>query len=143
MKLKMGFSHGWVNMVMRCVKSVQFSVRLNGGLSWDFNPSRGLRQGDPLSPYLFLFCVEGFSTLLKKVQHENMVKGVQFRSDGPHITHLLFADDNIVFLEASVESMNTLKRVQHDYKIALWQKVNLLKSSIFFGDGYSDERKDE
>jgi hypothetical protein len=141
MMLKMGFSQGWVNMVMRCVQSVRFSVKLNGGLSGGFTPSRGLRQGDPLSPYLFLFCVEGFSTLLRKLQYENMLKGVQFGSDGPHITHLLFADDSIVFLEATVESLNTLRRVLQDYERASGQKVNLLKSSIFFGDGYSDERK--
>jgi hypothetical protein len=75
------------------------------------------------------------------MQHENMLKGVQFGSDGPHITHLLFADDSIVFLEATVESLNTLRRVLQDYERASGQKVNLLKSSIFFGDGYSDERK--
>jgi hypothetical protein len=124
MMLKLGFHQAWVDVVMRCVRTVRFSVRLNGGLSSDFSPSRGIRQEDPLSPYLFLFCVEGFSTLLKKAQEESLLKGVKFGTDGPHITHLLFADDSIVFLEATVDSLNTLKRVLTEYEAASGQKVN-------------------
>nr|XP_051220950.1 uncharacterized protein LOC127339093 [Lolium perenne] len=141
MMSRMGFSRPWINMVMRCVSTVRFSVRLNGGNSNSFTPSRGLRQGDPLSPYLFLFCVEGFSTLLKKAQDNNMLKGVNFGMDGPHITHLLFADDSIVFLEASVESFHALKGVLLAYESASGQKVNLQKSSIYFGDGCSLDSK--
>lgn len=89
MMIQMGFSKEWVKVIMRCVCSVKFSVRLNGDTSSSFTPSRGLRQGDPLSPYLFLFCVEGFSTLLKKAQEEQRIKGVEFRRDGPHIVTLL------------------------------------------------------
>ena len=66
---KFGFATEWIDMIMRCVRTARFSVKLNGGFSNTFDPSRGLRQGDPLSPYLFLFCVEGFSALLKKSQH--------------------------------------------------------------------------
>jgi hypothetical protein len=64
MMLQLGFAAGWVSMVMRCVRLVCFLVKLNGCTSDSFLPSRGLHQGDPLSPYLFLFCVEGFSALL-------------------------------------------------------------------------------
>jgi hypothetical protein len=96
--LKMGFSQAWVDMVMRCVRSVRLSVKLNGGLSAGFHPSWGLRQGEPLSPYLFIFCVEGFATLLKKAQYENVLKGAKFSLDGPHITHLRFRMTMLCFL---------------------------------------------
>jgi hypothetical protein len=98
MMLRMGFAQGWIDMVLRCGGFVRFSVRLNGCFSTGFNPLRGLRQGTALPISLF-FCVEGFSTPLKKVQEQNMLKGVKFGSDGPHINHLSFADDHIIFLE--------------------------------------------
>jgi hypothetical protein len=101
MLLKMGFAVRWVDMIMSCVESVRFSVKLNGLNSESFLPSRGLRQGDPLSPYLFLFCVEGFSALLCQAQAEARLAGVSFGRDGQTVTHLLFADDSVVFLEAS------------------------------------------
>jgi hypothetical protein len=132
---KMGFASGYVSIIMRCVQSARFSLKLNGGVSGVFNPSRGLRQGDPLSPYLFLFCVEGFSALLRQAQVERQILGVKFGSDGPTVTHLLFADDSIVFLEASATSLATLRGVLHDYEESSGQKVNLQKSSIFFGRG--------
>jgi hypothetical protein len=85
--------------------------------------------------------VEGFSTLLKKMQEDNMLKGVQFGTDGPHITHLLFADDSIVFLEATEESMTTLKEVLVRYEVSSGQKVNLQKSSMYFGEGCDEGKK--
>jgi hypothetical protein len=108
MMLKMGFASCWVDMIMRCVTSVRFSVKLNGVISDHFAPSRGLRQGDPLSPYLFLFCVEGFSALLRQAQIQKDLAGVSFGKEGPTIMHLLFADDNVVFMEASQGSMVAL-----------------------------------
>jgi hypothetical protein len=119
--LKLGFAHSWVEMIMRCVSTVRFSVKLNGGKSDCFFLSRGLRQGDPISPYLFLFCVEGFSKLLLKAQRENQIRGVKFGATGPHLTHLLFADDSIVFLEAKEGSLNTLKRVLQEYEVRGWR----------------------
>ena len=73
---KLGFSQSWIAMVMRCVTSARFSVKLNGSLSEDFLPTRGLRQGDPISPYLFLFYAESFSALLKQAQREREIQGV-------------------------------------------------------------------
>lgn len=136
-----GFSQGWITMIMRCVTTATFSVKLHGGLSSLFSPSRGLRQGDPLSPYLFLFCVEGFSALLKSAQNEGSLSGVKFGSTGPTVTHLLFVDDSVVFLEGSQQNLETLKHILEDYEVASRQRVNLQKSSIFFGKGCKEEEK--
>jgi hypothetical protein len=116
-------------------KSIWFSVKLNGVISELFSPSRGLWQGDPLSPYLFLYYVEGFSALLRQAQAEAQIEGVSFGSEGPTITHLLCADDSVVFLEATNASMRALKEVLEKYEESSGQKVNLQKSSIFFGKG--------
>jgi hypothetical protein len=106
-----------------------------------FCPSRGLRQGDPLSPYLFLFCTEGFSALLRQAQVEHQLAGVSFGRGGPTITHLLFADDSVVFLGATNESMAALKSVLQQYQVSSGQKVNFQKSSIFFGKGCNADNR--
>ena len=116
-------------------------MRLNGGLSRGFVPSRGLRQGDPLSPYLFLFCVEGFSALLKRAQEEKRIKGVSFGSTSPNVTHLLFANDSIVFLEGSLDNLMELKEILRQYEEASGQHINLQKFATFFGKGTHDDMK--
>src|SRR5687768_15738789 len=63
--LKLGFRQEWVELIMRCVETVSLSVRVNGQVFGTFHPLRGIRQGDPISPYLFLLCSEGLSCLLK------------------------------------------------------------------------------
>jgi hypothetical protein len=109
--LKLGFDTSWVNLVMKCVESV-FSVKVNGQLAKSFRPTRGLRQGDPISPYLFLIYAEGLSSLLKYKGPQFLCKGIRVGIHAPWISHLLFADDSIVFTQAS-------KRGQRGYRKSL------------------------
>lgn len=97
MMLKMGFSEKWTNNIMKCVESVSLSDLLNGTTQDEFIPSRGLRQGDPLSPCLFLICAKGFSSLLSREVDSNNLKGFRINNHCPTLSHLFFADDSLFF----------------------------------------------
>ena len=120
-----GFDHGWV-------LSVSYSVLVNGAPSRFIKPSRGIRQGDPLSPCLFLLCTEGFSTLLRDAAHHGDLHGVSCSWNGPLITHLLFADDSLLFCKASLSKCQVIMEILQAYETASGQKINSDKSSIFF-----------
>jgi hypothetical protein len=85
--LKMGFSHRWVQWIMACVTTVKYSVKFNGTLLDAFSPSRGLRQGDPLSPFLFLFVADGLSSLLKNEVDNGRITPIKVCRRAPGISH--------------------------------------------------------
>lgn len=139
---KLGFSNEWVSTVMRCVTNVRYDVRINGELSEPFVPTRGLRQGDPISPYLFLICAEGLSCLMKQKEHGGILRGVKNERMGPAISHLLFANDSIFFIRGDVKNLQALKEVLHTYSEGSGQRINFQKSSIFFGDHCPEQVKE-
>ncbi|KAK5818832.1 hypothetical protein PVK06_023778 [Gossypium arboreum] len=75
--LRMGFAKKWVETIMQCVTTISYSVVMNGHLGEEFQPTRGLRQGDPLSSFLFLLCGEGLSSLLRIAEREGSLRGVK------------------------------------------------------------------
>ena len=136
--IKMGFSPRFTNTVMRCVTLVTFSVLFNGGSLDAFMPSRGLRQGDPISSYLFLLAAEGLSCLFKS-QHG--VQGLAVAPSAPRVNHLLFADDSLLFFEANDDAATRVNELLIAYCNASGQKINVEKISIFFSKGVSDATK--
>lgn len=89
--LKLGFEREWVNLVMKCVSTVKYQVKVNKDATEVIIPQRGLHQGDPLSPYLFLLCAEGFSALLYDAERNGSLKGIKLCREAPSVSHLLFA----------------------------------------------------
>lgn len=74
--IKLGFLQGWIDRIMSCVTTSSFSVRLNGKAYGNFRPTKGIRQGDSLSPYLFLICAEAFTSLLAREKENGRLHGV-------------------------------------------------------------------
>jgi hypothetical protein len=98
---KMGFSCRWIQWIMSCVTTVRYSVKFNGALLEAFSPTRGLHQGDPLSPFLFLFVADGLSALLQSEICSGGISPIKLCRRAPGISHLLFADDTLLFFKAN------------------------------------------
>ena len=130
---QMGFglkSRGWIKA---CVSTIHFSVLVNGSLEGFFGSSCGLRQGDPLSSLLFLLIIEVLSRLLKKTEECNLIWGFHVgvvNSIGVSISHLLFADDTILFCNASKEQLLSIRLVLSCFQAFMGLKVNIGKSEI-------------
>ena len=75
---KISFNEGWINLIMVCVSTVSYSVLVNGDPSGLIHPTRGIRQGDPLSPFLFLLCTEGLNGMIKKAERMGISKGFPY-----------------------------------------------------------------
>ena len=140
---KMGFDENWINLVMKCISSVSYSVIINGTTYGNIIPTRGFRQGDPLSPFLFLLCAEGFSAQIHDVAQNNQLHGISICRGAPKITHLFFAYDSLLFCRANGNECSKLKETLSLYESALGQKINIDKSSIFFSPNTSQELKDD
>ncbi|XP_057432687.1 uncharacterized protein LOC130725479 [Lotus japonicus] len=125
---KMGFPPSWVSLIMSCVTTVRFSIMLNGNPQPRFVPFRGLRQGDPLSPYLFIMCGKVFSALIEKSIASRMLHGIKVANRASVISHLLFADDSIIFARANSQEAECVLDVLSTYEKASGQVINLDKS---------------
>ncbi|XP_042972967.1 uncharacterized protein LOC122304769 [Carya illinoinensis] len=140
--VKLGFSEKWIRLVMGCVTSVSYSLLLNGSSQGFFKPSRGIRQGDPLSPYLFLLVSEVLSSLLNHAERNRRIHGFPIGRGQININHLLFADDCLLFCRAKAEEWATIKYLLSIYEGASGQKINKDKTSIYFSANTKPEAKD-
>ncbi|XP_042950184.1 uncharacterized protein LOC122282292 [Carya illinoinensis] len=100
--LKLGFSQRWCSMVLDCITSISYSILVNGKAQAGFSPSRGLRKGDPLSPCLFILCVEALSSLLFKAKQHGDITCIPIGKGPIRINHMFFVDDNLLFCKANV-----------------------------------------
>ena len=139
--LKQGFSFDFFRLIMKCVSSVRFTVRMNGELMPFFTPSRGLRQGDPMSPFLFLFCGQGLTCMLNSYGGDFVDRGIKVSPRSPWVNHLLFADDSLIFISASARSVQRLNDILAIYAASSGQAVNRDKSVVFFSPNTPAEKR--
>ena len=130
---RMGFGVKWCRWIRTCISTIQFSILVNGSPTDFFGSSKGLRQRDPLSPMLFLVIMEVFSTMMKRVEGAGLLHG--FRADGRQgggecVSHLLFADDTILFGDADVEQILHVQMLLLCFQAMTGLKVNGLKSEM-------------
>jgi hypothetical protein len=126
---RMGFGSRWCSWIKACISSVRFSVLVNGSPSGFFSSSRGLRQGDPLSPLLFLLIMEVLSRMLRKMVEDGFLTGFSIGRD-VSISHLLFADDSILFCDANPQHLMYIRLVLTFFEAVTGLRVNLSKSEM-------------
>ena len=136
---KMGFSKKCVTLVMQCLSTVTYAIRINGVPKGHIIPSRELRQGDPLLPYLFLLCAEGLSAMLHQAVHEKRLRAVSICRRGPKISHLFFADNSVIFGRATEFEVLEMLRILKVYEDSSGQQLNKQKTSLFFSKNIMGE----
>jgi hypothetical protein len=127
---------------MTCVTTVRYSVKFNGATLDSFTPSRGLRQGDPLSPFLFLLVADGLSALLRKSVANSTITPVKVCPRAPGVSHLLFEADTLLFFKAESQQAAAIRELINTYAQATGQLTNLEKCSIMFGRSCPAEVQD-
>jgi hypothetical protein len=130
--MEVGYPMEWIDVVMTSVTSVRTNVKWNGERAEYFHPQRGIRQGDPISPYLFVICMDKLSHLITQAVDEGKWRPMQAGRNGPRISHLMFADDLILFAEANVDQINVVLNVLNQFCHLSGQQVSHEKTSIMF-----------
>jgi len=141
--VKLGFNEIWVRWIMACVSSVRYSIRFNGTISDSFQPTRGLRQGDPLSPYLFLFVADALSTVLQKEINRGEVEELRISRNAPGISHLLFADDALLFFKAEREQAEKIMQILQVFQHGTGQLLSPAKCSILVREALDPTLQDQ
>ncbi|XP_062104476.1 uncharacterized protein LOC133815682 [Humulus lupulus] len=137
--LRMGFSDGWIWLILECVGLVSYNVVHGGECMVHITPSRGIRQGDPLSPYLFIICADGFSGLIKKFEAMHWLQGSKVARGALVVLYMLFADGSYLYCRAIEEEANKVIELLEKFELASEQKFNLNKSFVFFSTN-TDQR---
>ena len=130
---RMGFGVKWCKWIRTYISTIQFSVLINKSQADFFGSSRGLRQGDPLSPMLFLIMMKVFSRMLRRVEGASLIRGfkVEGRRVGEEcVTYLLFADNTILFCDADVEQILHIRLLLLSFQAVTSLKVNVHKSEM-------------
>ena len=117
MLLHLGFNEVFSNWVLSCISSVSFEILVNGGKTEKFRPSRGLRQRDPLSPYLFILGQEILSRMLDHKLRQSNIKGIKTSISRPTITLVMYTDNIVLFSKATKKDVETISEILEKYNL--------------------------
>ncbi|MCH96040.1 RNA-directed DNA polymerase (Reverse transcriptase), partial [Trifolium medium] len=127
---RFGFGEKWIEWIRACVFAGNLSILVNGCPTSEINIQRGLKQGDPLAPFLFLLVAEGFAGLMRSAVDKNLFKGFGVGSEGLVVSHLQYADDTLCIGEATMDNLWALKAILRGFELASGLKVNFWKSCL-------------
>ncbi|XP_074283947.1 putative mitochondrial protein AtMg01250 [Silene latifolia] len=127
-----GFPKVFRKLIKSCVRTVSLQILINGTPSSRIFPQCGLRQGDPISPYLFILCMEILSLLIFKAEANGEIEGIKLSRQSPAISHLLYADDSLLCLRLTTSACESLRRILNDFSSISGQMINHQKSYIKF-----------
>lgn len=140
---KLGFPRKWVDWIKACVTTISYLVKVNYNTTDYFFPSRGLRQGDPLSPYLFIICMDVFVNMLSRSSMMGSSRvGFKLTLGTNEILGLMFANDSLLFCKAIISFCNYLKQIIKKFCTFSGQLVNFHKSTIVFSKLIPNSRRD-
>ncbi|XP_021866236.1 uncharacterized protein [Spinacia oleracea] len=126
------FPQQWIDWIMECITTVSMAVLVNGEVTENFKPKCGLRQGDPLSPYIFIMCMEVLSRRMLALQEIGSGRGLKIGRRSPRINHLFFADDALFFFHATPDSCVNLRKALDEFSLISGEVVSLEKSFVTF-----------
>lgn len=134
---KFKFHHVWIQRIMTCIKTVSYSFLHQGEVFGELMPQKGIRQGDPISPYIYILCAEGLSSIIKRHEEMGLIHGIKIARRAPSVSHLLFADDCYFFFKAVETEAHVMNRIIKRYEDLSGQSVNFSKSLITFSPNTS------
>ena len=143
MLLKIYLPKNFIDLIMSCATSVSTSFLLNGAPLKPILPSRGIRQGDPLSPYLFILCIEYLGQLIEEKCSNKLWNPVKASQSGSTFSHLMFADDLVLFARANHLNCSTIREVLDEFCEVSGQTLSEVKSKVYFSLNVDEGTREE
>lgn len=140
---KKDFGEVIMNLLMEWVMIARYKISHAGKEFGNTNPSMGLCQGDPLSSYLFLICIKGFSALIKNYESRGMIRGIKVARGAPTVSHIFFTDDSYIYRRANMEESVQIMNLLATFEKASGQKIIVDKSNVFFCCNMVEEARKE
>ena len=139
MMMRFGFHEVWIDRIMTFISTVSYGFLYNGMEMGRVIPTRGVRQGDPISPYIYIMCAEGLSAMLRSNVEAGLIHGCTVARGAPNISHLFFADDCYLFFKATEVEVDNMKRILNIYESISGQQINFGKSTVVFSPNTKGE----